>query len=167
MSDILVHPFSPVYSPDSEILILGTFPSVKSREQSFYYGHPRNRFWTVISAIYGTTVPCSIDEKKELIITSRLALWDVISECSIRGSSDASIANVVPNDIEALIEKTKIKRIYANGAKAAVLYAKYIYPSTGIEVVRLPSTSPANASMALDRLIAEWNVIAQRTTNNK
>lgn len=159
MSDIVVHPFSPVYSPDSEILILGTFPSVKSREQSFYYGHPRNRFWKVISGVFGTSLPCSIDEKKELIVSCRLALWDVISECSIQGSSDASIKNVIPNDISDLINKTKIDRIYANGAKAAGLYAKYIYPSTGIEVIRLPSTSPANASISLDRLIAEWDVI--------
>lgn len=151
------HTFSPIYDDNSEILILGSLPSVKSREEGFYYGHPRNRFWKVIAAICGCEEPATIDAKKYMLIQNHIAVWDVIDSCDIKGSSDSSIKNVIPADIKGLIEKTNIQKIYANGKTAEKLYRKYILPLTGMEVTGLPSTSPANAAMTLDNLIQLWN----------
>lgn len=153
--EIVKHTFEPVYNKESRILILGTFPSVKSREQSFYYGHPRNRFWNIIAALTDADIPKTIDEKKELLLKNNIALWDVISECTICGSSDSSIKNVVPNDINALVSHSNITRIIANGNKAYELYQKYFFIAD-VEVVKLPSTSPANAAYSVDRLTEEW-----------
>ena len=150
--EALTHTFDPVYNADSKILILGTFPSVKSRQQHFYYGHPQNRFWKVLAAVTGEQLPVSIEEKKDLLFRNHIAVWDVIHSCSIIGSSDSSIKDVVPNDIAGLLKKTKIRIIAGNGNKACELYQKYCQMQTGCGIMRLPSTSPANAAWNFDRL---------------
>lgn len=150
------HEFEPIFDQGSEILILGTLPSVKSREERFYYGHKQNRFWRVLAEIVGTDVPVDVEQKKTFLLENHIAVWDVIAECDIIGSSDSSIRNVVPTDLKGLLEQTNIKRIYANGATAYKLYMKYSFPLTKREIMKLPSTSPANASYSLDRLIQIW-----------
>ena len=155
------HTFEPVWDGNSRILILGSFPSVKSREQGFYYGHPRNRFWKVLAAVAGGPEPQTMEEKKAFLLERGIAIWDVIASCEIEGSSDSSIRDVIPNDINGLLEKSGIRRIYANGAKAGELYRRYAEKKTGKEAVILPSTSPANAAWSLERLTEAWKVIAQ------
>lgn len=155
----LVHPLPPVYNKESKILILGTFPSVKSREGEFFYHHPQNRFWKVICSIFNERLPETIEEKKQLLLRNRIALWDVVQSCEITGSADSSIRNVIPNDITPILTKADIKKIFANGNTAYNLYKKYIYDKVGRDIVKLPSTSPANASFSLDRLIEEWTCI--------
>lgn len=152
------HPFDPVWDCESKILILGSFPSVKSREQMFFYGHPRNRFWKVISTLLGIETPVTTEEKRAMLLNNHIALWDVIASCDIYGSSDSSIKNAVPNDIGFIIKNSKIERIFTNGATADKLYKKYILPATGIEAMRLPSTSPANAAKSVDELVKEWAI---------
>lgn len=152
----LSHEFQPIYNQDSRILILGTFPSVKSRENNFYYGHPQNRFWRLIAAITECEIPVSIEQKKELLLMNRIALWDVISECEITGSSDSSIKNVVPSDLSIVLTQCEISRIYANGNTAAKLFQRYSKPFTNMGITLLPSSSPANASYSLDRLLESW-----------
>lgn len=152
----VVHPFEPVWDKDCEILILGSLPSVKSREVQFYYGHPKNRFWQVLASVYGATTPVTTEEKKAFLLGNHIALWDVVASCEISASSDSSIKNVAVNDICPLIEKSKISRIFTNGATADRLYRKYIFPQTGIEPVKLPSTSPANAAWRTESLVEEW-----------
>ena len=152
----ICHTFSPVYDEHSKILILGSLPSVKSREAGFYYGHPQNRFWKVLAAVLSCPVSVSIQEKKEMLLEHRIALWDVIESCDIVGSSDSSIKNVVPADVGMLLEKAAIDRIYANGKKAESLYRKYIFPKTKMPVTALPSTSPANAARSLEKLAEMW-----------
>ena len=136
-----------MYDENSEILILGSFPSVKSREMQFFYGHPQNRFWKVLAQVLNETVPQTIPEKKEMLLRHHIALWDVIASCDIAGSSDSSIRNVVPNDLAYIIGRSRITRIYANGAKSKQLYDKYLAKELGIEAVQLPSTSPANGGL--------------------
>jgi hypoxanthine-DNA glycosylase len=155
----VIHPFGPLYNENSESLILGSFPSVKSREAMFFYGHPQNRFWKVIPMLYGEKTPENIEEKKSIILRHNLALWDSIHSCTITGSSDSSVKDVVPNDISGIIENSKIGKVFCNGALSHKMYMKYIYPDTKIEAVKLPSTSPANAAFSLDRLIEHWKVI--------
>lgn len=150
------HTFEPVWDTNSRVLILGTFPSVKSRENHFYYGHPQNRFWKMIAQITKSKLPETIEEKKKLLLTNHIAIWDVIASCDIIGSSDSSITDVVPNDIAGLLADTNIQTILANGKKAAELYNRYIYPQTKLPIVTMPSTSPANAAWSLDRLCAEY-----------
>ena len=159
MKTRLNHPFGPLYDESSRVLILGSFPSVKSREQNFFYGHPQNRFWKVVSAIFGQPVPQTIEEKKQLILGNGLALWDSIASCEITGSSDSSIRNARANDIRIILDSCNIERIYCNGRKSHELYKKYIEPQTGREAVCLPSTSPANAQWTLEKLIEAWSVI--------
>lgn len=158
----IVHSFEPVYDKASEILILGTLPSVKSRENNFYYGHKQNRFWKVLATLLKEPVPDTIEEKKAMLLAHRIALWDVIQSCDIKGSSDSSIKNVQPTDIGMILEKTNITRIYANGNKAGQLYKRYQFPVTGIEAMVLPSTSPANAAWSLERLCETWHVILEQ-----
>lgn len=158
----IVHSFEPVYDKASEILILGTLPSVKSRENNFYYGHKQNRFWKVLATLLKEPVPDTIEEKKAMLLAHRIALWDVIQSCDIKGSSDSSIKNVQPTDIGMILEKTSITRIYANGNKAGQLYKRYQFPVTGIEAMVLPSTSPANAAWSLERLCEAWRVILEQ-----
>ena len=154
-----VHPIPPVFDADSTVLVLGSFPSVKSRESGFFYGHAQNRFWRVTAAVFGCPVPVTIPEKRAFLLQNHVALWDVIASCDIDGSSDASIKNVRPNDLAPLLAASKITHIFTNGATAGALYTRWQFPATGISAVRLPSTSPANAAWSLDRLIDAWRVI--------
>ena len=154
-----LHEFPPVYDEHSEILILGSFPSVKSREQGFYYGHPQNRFWKVIAGLFECKVPVTIEQKKEMLLARHIAVWDVIASCEIVGSSDSSIKNVVVNDISSILSAAPVKSIFANGAKSKELYDKYVYAKTKREIIKLPSTSPANAAYSLQRLIDSWSQI--------
>ncbi len=160
---MIVHPFPPLYNKDSRVLILGSFPSVRSREAMFFYGHPQNRFWKVIAALFDEPVPQSIPEKKALILGHGLALWDSIASCEIKGSSDASITDAVPTDLSEILEHSAVRRIFCNGAKSFEMYRKYQLPRTGIEAVKLPSTSPANAACSLEKLIESWKVIGLHT----
>lgn len=157
----IIHPFEPIFDEHSEILILGSFPSVRSRQNEFYYGHERNRFWQIISMLFNEPVPQTIEQKKLILIRHNIALWDVAQSCNIHASSDSSIRNVIPNDLSALLNKTKIKKIYANGKTAESLYNRLIYSSTGIPITVLPSTSPANAAFTFEKLIAAWNIIKE------
>ena len=159
---VLSHPFPPVWDAQSHLLILGTFPSVQSRAQSFYYGHPQNRFWRVLAAVYQSPVPQSITEKTTFLHLHHIALWDVLQSCSIHGSSDASIRQPVANDLSALLLHAPITAIFTNGKKAAELYARHCMPATGRPAIALPSTSPANAAYSLEMLIARWSVLQQR-----
>ena len=159
---MIYHPIKPLYDNNSEILILGSFPSVKSREQMFFYGHPQNRFWKVTAAVFGDAVPQTIEEKKVFLLKNRVALWDVIASCEISGSSDSSIKNVTPNNLSQIIDEGKIKRIFVNGKAAEKYYNKYTRDKIGMEAVCLPSTSPANAAWNMEKLIKAWSVIADR-----
>ena len=158
-SGTIVHPIPPVFDESSEILILGSFPSVKSREAAFFYGHPQNRFWRVLSSLLGCEMPQNTDEKRDMLLTHHIALWDVVQSCEITGSSDASIKNAVPNDLRLITDAAHVKAIFTNGATSDKLYRKYCEKQTGISAVRLPSTSPANAAFSLQKLIAAWSVI--------
>ncbi len=159
LHQVVTHAFAPIYNSESEILILGTMPSVKSRENQFYYGHPQNRFWRVMAAALSCAVPTTIKEKEEMLLSHKIALWDVLHSCEIVGSDDNTIRKEIPNDLVPLIEKTKIKRIVTNGKKAEKLYQKYCFSQIQIESVAMPSTSPANASWSLERLVKEWTNI--------
>ena len=150
------HTFMPVYNKNSKILILGSFPSVKSREAGFYYYHPQNRFWKIIAALTEERIPETIEEKKKILLQHKIAIWDVIKSCEITGSSDSSIKDVMPADIESILQKSQIEKIYANGGKAYQLYMKYIFPNTKQDIIKLPSTSPANASYSLECLLEIW-----------
>ena len=154
----IVHPFGPLFDANSRVLILGSFPSVKSREQQFFYGHPQNRFWKVLAALFNREVPATIGQKKELILGNRLALWDSVASCVITGSSDASIREVQANDLSVILDHCPIRRIFCNGKTSWTMYEKWIRPTAGREAVCLPSTSPANAQWSLNRLIEAWSV---------
>ena len=155
------HPFPPLYTPDSKILILGSFPSVKSREQKFFYGHPQNRFWKVVSAVLGCETPSNVEEKKAFLLEHGIALWDVIASCEITGSSDTSIKNVILNDISEILEAGNIKQIFVNGKTAEKYYKKYLEAKTGKTALCLPSTSPANAAWNVEKLVSEWSIIKE------
>lgn len=155
------HTFEPIFDSKSKILILGTFPSVKSRENNFYYGHPQNRFWSVLAEILKTGTPKSILEKRQILIENKIAIWDVVGSCEISNSSDVSIKNVQPNDIVIILENANIKTIYANGKTAEKLYNKYLLKQTGKEIFALPSTSPANAAFSKEKLVDAWKIIKE------
>ncbi|MCH5250236.1 MAG: DNA-deoxyinosine glycosylase [Lachnospiraceae bacterium] len=156
------HNIPPLYDKDSKVLILGSFPSVKSREGQFFYHHPQNRYWKVMAAVLGCQVPETIEEKKKMMLTNHIAMWDVIASCDITASSDSSIKNIVPNDIGRLLREAPIERIYTNGGMAHKNYQKYIKDIIGVEDVQLPSTSPANAAWSLEKLITVWEQISFR-----
>lgn len=156
---MIEHPIKPVYDKNSKVLILGSFPSVKSREQMFFYGHPQNRFWKVLSAVFNVPVPNTVEEKHEFLLSSQIAVWDVIASCEIIGSSDNSIKSVIPNDLTEILDCADIRRIFVNGKTAEKYYNKYIRNIIGQEAVCLPSTSPANATYSLDKLIEKWKEI--------
>lgn len=158
---MLNHTFEPVFNEHSKILILGTFPSVKSREQGFYYGHPQNRFWKILAGLLKEPVPETIEEKKKLLLQHGIAIWDVVAACDIVGSSDSSIKNVVPADLSWVLDHAPIQKIYANGGKAYSLYQKYAFPITGREAVKLPSSSPANARWQMEQLLEDWGQILE------
>ena len=155
----IVHPIPPLYDDNSKILILGSFPSVKSREAMFFYGHPQNRFWPLMARLFGEEVPISVEEKKSLALRHDIALWDSIRSCTIVGSSDSSVRDVVPNDLSVILDNSLVGKIFCNGALSYKMYMRYIFPTTGIEAVKLPSTSPANAAFGMDRLEREWKII--------
>ena len=159
MAEFLHHTIAPVYDARSRVLILGSFPSVKSREAAFFYGHPQNRFWRVLSALTGAPVPQSIPEKQALLLNHGIALWDTIASCEITGSSDSSIRNVTPNDLTPILQTAKIRKIYCNGTASWRLYQKYLLPQTKLPAQKLPSTRPANAAWTLPRLVDAWRVI--------
>ncbi|MDO4501023.1 MAG: DNA-deoxyinosine glycosylase [Erysipelotrichaceae bacterium] len=157
--EYLSHPFKPVYDKNSEVLILGSFPSVKSRENDFYYGNKNNRFFKLLSELFNEELPLSNDEKKDFLLRHKIAVYDVIKSCHIKGSSDASISDVIPTDLKEIIDNSNIKRIYANGKKAYELYNLYQKETTGMDITLLPSTSPANAAFSLDKLKRSWSSI--------
>ena len=156
----VTHPIPPVFDSASRILILGSFPSVKSREGHFFYHHPQNRFWKTLAGILAVPVPGSIDEKKEFLLSHHIALWDVIASCSIEGSSDSSIHDVVPNDLSRILSASSIQAIFCNGKTSWNYYKKYQEAVTGIPAVSLPSTSPTNAAWTLEKLEGAWGVIS-------
>ncbi len=156
---MLIHPIKPIYNQNSKILVLGSFPSQKSREVNFYYGHPQNRFWKVLAKVFNKIEPKTIEEKREFLLSNNIAVWDVIKSCDIVGSSDLSIKNVTPNDLSEILLNSKITKIFVNGKTAEKYYNQYIKPNINIEATCLPSTSPANASYSAQKLIECWNVI--------
>ena len=155
----MLHPIDPVFDKDSKVLILGSFPSVRSREAGFFYGHPQNRFWKVTAGVFGDEVPQTTEEKKAFLLRNHIALWDVIGSCDIDGSSDASIRNVTVNNIGLILKTADIRAIFLNGKKAFSLYQKYMYPEIRREGICLPSTSPANAMWSVEKLTSEWERI--------
>ena len=155
----VIHGIAPVYDENSAALVLGTMPSPKSRETGFYYGHPHNRFWRVLAEVFADETPETVAERKAFLLRHRVALWDVCASCEIEGAADASIREVVPNDVGALLAKLNVKRVFFNGAKAQELFERYITPPEGVTFTRLPSTSPANAACTLPRLVEEWSVL--------
>lgn len=158
---MITHTIDPVFDKSSKILILGSFPSVKSRESGFFYGHPQNRFWKVISANLNCPVPKTIGEKKAMLLSNGIAVWDVVAECSIVGSSDSTLNAFAANDIKPILDSADIKAICTNGKKAFELYNRLIFPNLGFPAVYLPSTSPANAALSLEALIERWSVIKE------
>ena len=159
----IIHPFPPLYDSESEILILGSFPSVKSREQKFFYGHKQNRFWKVMAAVLETAVPETIEEKKKMLYRHHIALWDSIYSCDIIGSSDSSIKNPVPTDLGQIIAGSKIRKIFCNGAASGICFKKYQEKELQITADILPSTSPANAAYSLEKLISIWRKIKEES----
>jgi len=156
MKTTITHPFPALYDQNSKILILGSFPSVKSREQQFFYGHPQNRFWRVMAEVLNSPVPKNIPEKKSMLLRHGVALWDSIARCTIEGSSDASITDVVPNDLSPIFAEASIRQVFCNGKKSWEMYHRYIEPNSRKSAVCLPSTSPANAAWSLQRLSSAW-----------
>ena len=157
----VTHNFPPLFAPDSRALILGSIPSPKSREQAFFYGHPQNRFWPVLAAVFGEPAPQTVADKRSLALRHRIAMWDTLAACDIRGASDTSIRNPVPNDLPWLIAQTQVRAVFCTGTTSYKYYKKLCQPQTGIEAVCLPSTSPANAAWSKERLIQAYSVIAQ------
>ena len=156
---MVLHSIDPVFDGGSKILILGSFPSVASREVGFFYGHPQNRFWRVLSALLGSEMPRTVEDKKALLISHGIALWDVIASCEIVGSADSTIKDAVPNELSVILSSADIRAIFVNGKTALKYYDKYLKDKYGREAICLPSTSPANAAYSLPRLINEWSVI--------
>lgn len=156
---MIKHPFEPLYNENSKILILGSFPSVKSREQMFFYGHPQNRFWRVTAKVLDERVPADIEKKRDFLLSNNIALWDVIASCDIEGSADSTIKNVIANDLTPILDSADIRGIFVNGKTAYRYFKKYTEPAIGRGAVCLPSTSPANAAWSVERLVSEWSVI--------
>lgn len=155
------HTIPPIFDENSKVLILGSFPSVKSREVQFYYGNPQNRFWRVLAELLGREVPSTPAEKGYMLLQNNIALWDVIAACDIDGSEDSTIRNVIPNDLRIITETADIKQIFTNGGTADKLYRKYCVSQTGIPAIRLPSTSPANAGSSLEKLVNAWEIVTE------
>ena len=155
----IIHSIEPVFDTESRVLILGTMPSPKSREVQFYYGHPQNRFWRVLAAVLGEEVPQSVPEKKAMLLRHRIALWDVLAECEITGASDSSIRNPVANDLSVILDHAPVQAVFTTGATAWKLYTRLQKPHTGIEAVRLPSTSPANCAVKMEALTEAYKAL--------
>lgn len=160
-SGLVEHELSAFYDENSKVLILGTIPSPKSREQGFYYGHPQNRFWKVLSDVLDEKFPETVEERAAFLTRNHIALWDVIASCEIKGASDTSIKNPVPNDMNMILDKADIKAIFTTGTKATTLYKKICYPLCGVESIGLPSTSPANCRCSYENLRAAYEQIAE------
>ena len=160
-----IHSIDPVCAPDARILILGSFPSVRSRQAGFYYAHKQNRFFKVLAAVFGEDVPVSVPDKKEFLIREKIALWDVIKSCDVDKSSDSSIKNAEPNDVSGLVRGARIKAVYLNGKTAYALYEKHLAGKVGLPYFYLPSTSPANANYTFERLVNEWKIILNATSD--
>lgn len=158
-AEYVTHDFEPVFDEHSRVLMLGTMPSPKSREVGFYYGHPRNRFWKVVSDVCGEPLPETIGDKKAFALRNKIAVWDVLAGCEIKGAEDSSIRNPVPNDMCRILENADVQAIFTTGTKAAQLYKKYCYPKTGIEAIPLPSTSPANCRTSYEELYDAYKKI--------
>lgn len=158
----VTHTFEPIFDETSRILILGSFPSVKSREQQFYYGHKQNRFWKMLSGVFGCDVPVTIMEKKQFLLRNHVAVWDVIASCDIVGSSDSSIRNVTGNDMDVILQTAPIQAIFANGDKAYQLFQKYCKKEGQPPLYKLPSSSPANAAWTKERLQERWKKEIER-----
>ena len=159
MHTFQVHPFEPLWDEHSQILILGSFPSVRSREIGFYYGHPQNHFWKLMSILYQDDMPYSVAERKSFALKHGFALWDAIKSCTITGSSDSSIREAVPNDIAFLLRNSSIQRVFCNGCEAFKLYERYCAPECGMRVTLLPSTRAANAAWSIEKLAESWKII--------
>lgn len=155
----IIHSIEPIFDAESRVLILGTMPSPKSREVQFYYGHPQNRFWRVLAAVLGEEVPQSVPEKEAMLLRHRIALWDVLAECEITGASDSSIRNPVANDLSVILDHAPVQAVFTTGATAWKLYTRLQKPHTGIEAVRLPSTSPANCAVKMEALTEAYKAI--------
>lgn len=156
---MIIHPILPVFDKNSRVLILGSFPSVKSREQGFFYGHPQNRFWKVLSGVFNDALPTTIEQKRDFLLKHGVAVWDVIRSCEISGSADNTIKNVVVNDLESILNLTKVSKIFVNGKTAEKYYKTLLEKKLGILATTLPSTSPANAAWSLQKLIEAWQII--------
>ena len=156
---LVTHEFDAFFDKDSRVLILGTIPSPKSREQGFYYGHPQNRFWKVLADVLDEEFPQTVKERKGFLKRNHIALWDVLESCEIKGASDVSIRNARPNDMNRILQAADIRAIFATGAKAAQLYKKLCFPECGVEAVRLPSTSPANCRCSYETLREAYSQI--------
>lgn len=164
MSEFVVHPLEPVFDKNSRVLVLGTMPSPKSREYGFYYSHPQNRFWRVVSDLYGEPLPRTNEEKTALLLRRRIALWDVLKSCRIDGADDASIRDPVPNEIAGLLAKTNIRAVFTTGTKAAALYRRFCRKQTGLDATALPSTSPANCRFyTYEKLLEAYRVLLDDT----
>ena len=158
------HGIPPVFDERSEVLVLGTMPSPKSREAAFFYGHPQNRFWRVLAALFDEPVPEDNAERADLLLRHHIALWDVLESCDIRGASDASIANARPNDLSRVLEKAPVRRVFCTGTAAGRYYAKLCEAASGLAAEVLPSPSPANAAWSLPRLVEAYRPVADATT---
>ena len=156
---MITHPIAPVFDEHSRILILGSFPSVRSREEMFFYGHPQNRFWQVLASIFACDVPATVEEKKNFLLSHHIALWDVIASCEITGSADSSIKNVIPNDLSVILDHADIRAIFVNGKIAEKYYNKYLREKVKRDAICLPSTSPANAAWRLQKLTEAWQIL--------
>ncbi len=157
----IIHPFGPLYDAESRVLILGSLPSVKSREQNFFYGHPQNRFWPLLAALFGEPAPTTVEEKKALALRRHIALWDTIYSCDIVGSSDSSIRRVVPTDLREIIDGSSVRRVFCNGGTSGRYYQRYQAKSLGLDAAVLPSTSPANAAWTMERLMEAWRIVRE------
>lgn len=162
-----IHGIAPVFDENSRVLILGSFPSKKSREEGFFYAHPQNRFWKVLCAVLSEDIPHTVEQKRSMLLKNGIALWDVCAECDIQASSDAAIKNVRVNDLSPILSIAKIEHIFTNGATADKLYKKLMLENVGIEAYRLPSTSPANAAFSLKRLTVEWGAVKTALSDTK
>ncbi|MGI6010128.1 MAG: DNA-deoxyinosine glycosylase [Ruminococcus sp.] len=157
----VIHEFAPVFDERSRVLMLGTMPSPKSRENGFYYGHPRNRFWPVLAEVCGSPCPGTREEKVKFALDHRIAVWDVLAGCDICGADDSSIQNPVPNDIKAILDQADIQAVFTTGTKAYALYQKYCRQKTGMEAFCLPSTSPANCRVSYEDLVKAYSRILE------
>ena len=157
----VVHPLKPIYNSESKVLILGSFPSIKSRENNFYYGNPKNRFWSTLEKVFNEDIGNSNQDREKFLLTHKIALFDVVYSCNITASSDSSIKDVIPNDIKKIVDESKIKAIFTTGTKAYSLYNKYLLKDVGIEAIKLPSPSPANCKKGIEDVLV--NSYSKRT----